>query len=207
VNARIGVALAILAVAGPAAYIQQRLARAPAPVTLATEPPVRRAAAQSGVTVYVAGAVARPGVYTLPPGSRAVAALRAAGGALAAADLPGVNLAARVEDGTEIVVPRLGDTPAEPATAATHRPKRSRNAHARVRRKRGATVAPPSSPIDLNAAGAETLARVPGIGAALAGRIVTFREANGPFERLDDLLDVGGMSQRRLDSAEPYLRL
>jgi competence protein ComEA len=65
--------------------------------------------------------------------------------------------------------------------------------------------AAPSTPVDLNTADANELETLPGVGAKLAERIVAFRELNGPFNAPDDLLDVGGMTQKRLDAIEPFL--
>jgi competence protein ComEA len=65
--------------------------------------------------------------------------------------------------------------------------------------------AAPAAPIDINAADASELETLPGVGANLAERIVSYREQNGPFAALDDLLDVGGMTQKRLDDIEPFL--
>lgn len=173
------------------------------------------------IVVYVAGDVRRPGLYRLPPRSRADDAVRAAGGARADADLVAVNLAAPIADGDEVAVLATSDAP----VAVAHR--RSRRATAGVRaagatatgprqkrrthRKRGtgvdATTASdaPSDLIDLNHADASELETLPGIGAALAERIVSVREAGGGFTSADDLLDVGGMTQSRLDALAPYI--
>jgi len=148
--------------------------------------------ADPGAVVYVAGAVARPGLYRLAPGARADDAVRLAGGMRPGADPVAVNLAARVADGDEIVVPRIGE--------ATPRP-RGRS----PRSRRVSTPAPAS--VGLNDAGADMLAKVPGLGPALAARIVAFRETNGAFANLDELLDVNGMTPARLDRAAPYLQL
>jgi len=61
--------------------------------------------------------------------------------------------------------------------------------------------------VDLNTAGAQALGRVPGIGGAIAQRIVDVRSSEGPFTSLDQLLDVAGMTSSRLDRAQQYLRL
>ncbi len=152
----------------------------------------RRVAARMPVAtiavVYVAGAVARPGLYRLAPGARADDAVRAAGGMRPGADPVAVNLAARVGDGDEIIVPLVGH--------ATPHPRRT---------ARSRTASPPPEPVALNVVGAAELARVPGIGPAIAGRIIAFRDANGPFTSLDELLDVNGVTAGRLDRAAPYL--
>ena len=170
--------------------------------------PHRTAAPQT--MVYVAGAVARPGVYPVRPEARAKDALALAGGTRPDADLVAVNLAAHLRDGDEIVVPVRGARLAAPARtggAASHGsgrrapgPRRSRrHGHAR------ADEPPPASQVDVNAADAETLATIPGIGPGLAERIVAFRETNGAFASVDELLDVSGITDRRLDALLPYV--
>ncbi|HTA40759.1 MAG TPA: helix-hairpin-helix domain-containing protein [Candidatus Acidoferrales bacterium] len=147
--------------------------------------------ADSPAVVYVAGAVARPGLYHVRSGDRAGDAIRLAGGPSGGADPWAVNLAARVADGDEIYVPRAGE-PAVPAAAK--RGRRSR-----------ATPAP-AGDVDVNIADAPTLARVPGIGRAIAARIVELRERDGRYDSLDELLDAAGMSAARLERARPFLR-
>ena len=66
---------------------------------------------------------------------------------------------------------------------------------------------PPTAPLDLNTATAAQLAQVPGIGAATAKAIVQFREKSGPFERVEDLLAIRGISARKLERIRPYLTL
>ncbi len=145
----------------------------------------------SPAVVYVAGAVVRPGLYRLPPGARADDAVRSAGGMLAGADAAGVNLAARIADGDEIVVSRIGD--------ATPRPRRRISGSRRL-------PSPAPASVGINEAGVDALARVPGLGPALAARIVAFRETNGSFANLDELLDVNGMTPARLERAAPFLQ-
>jgi competence protein ComEA len=148
---------------------------------------------QAEAVVYVAGAVVRPGLYRLPPGARANDAVRLAGGFSGRADQAGVNLAQHVEDGDEIRVPVAGE---RPARAAATRSRRTGTARTRK---------PPPGPIELNTASPQQLGTLPGLGPALAERIVAFREANGDFASVDELLDVAGMTQRRLDAIAPYL--
>lgn len=175
---------------------------APAPaLALATTAPrapraaaARRTAGTVRLVVYVAGAVRRRGLYRLPAGARAGDAVTLAGGLSPSADPDAVDLAAPVTDGEEIRVPRLG----EPARA-TARPPRTRSV--RTRHKRATGV------VDLNSADAQTLASLPGIGILLAQRIVEYRRLNGPFASTDELAGVAGVTARRLDSLQPYLRI
>jgi competence protein ComEA len=212
----------------------------PGDATAAAEAPARRSPAAAPehaarVTVYVAGEVARPGVYGLPATARAVDAVRAAGGATADADPVAVNLARHLVDGEEIVVPVKGSTAALEADAGTsadaaststrrgatkrHRKHRKRRSHHHAASRSASDPATssdggsdtsadapqPTETVDLNVADENELEALPGIGSSLASRIVAFREINGPFTSPDDLLDVGGMTQSRLDAIAPYV--
>lgn len=161
--------------------------------------------------VYVAGEVTRPGVYAVRSDARVKDAVALAGGTRPGADLVAVNLAAHLRDGDEIVVPVRGAVlPAASAARsrshghgrraagpAPHRGKR----HGRAR----GDEPPPAGLVDVNAASADALATIPGIGPALAERIVAFRTANGAFTSVDELLDVSGITDRRLDAILPYV--
>jgi competence protein ComEA len=131
---------------------------------------------------HAAGAVARPGVYSLAPGSRVGDLLAAAGGPVGAADVDRLNLAAPLADGTRVYVPVLG----EPVPPSVLGPE-------------GATAGDGSDgPVDLNTADASLLEELPGVGPATAAAIVAHREQNGPFQSVDDLLDVRGIGDAKL---------
>ena len=146
------------------------------------------------MVVYIAGAVKRPGLYRVRGSDRAEQAIERAGGFTAAADPAGVNLAAHVADGDEIYVPLTGEL--RHAGSPHHR--RSRRARA---------TPPPQGSVDVNRADATELATVPGIGRSIASRIVLLREQQGAYASLDELLDVAGMTQTRLERARPYLEV
>jgi len=149
--------------------------------------------ASSQSVVYVVGAIARAGLYRLPSGARVNDAIERAGGLLESADPASVNLAERVSDGEEIRVLRVGE-----AVPARPRSKKGKKAHTLA-----AAAAP--VPIDLNTADESALASIPGIGPTLAARIVEYRRINGPFASLDELADVAGMTQRRIDAMGTYV--
>ncbi len=133
----------------------------------------------SEISVYVSGAVAQPGLYTLPAGSRLVDALERAV-LLPGADTSRLPLAERLRDGQSIVVPE--------------RPAQETGSEA------AATAAEPSSTlIDLNTASADELETLPGIGPVLAERIVAYRTEHGPFRSVDELAEVRGISPRMVD--------
>jgi competence protein ComEA len=147
------------------------------------------------IVVYVAGEVNKPGVYAFAPGARAQEALARAGGPKPDADLVAVNLAAPLDDGAEIAVPKIGAAStrarrsAGPRVRASHAPR----GHGR-RRRRSPSDDGPAGTVDLNAADASELQTLPGIGTALAERIVDYREINGPFTSVDELADVSGIT-------------
>ncbi|MBV8196582.1 MAG: ComEA family DNA-binding protein [Candidatus Eremiobacteraeota bacterium] len=148
---------------------------------------------QSGdAVVYVAGSVKRPGLYHVRETDRAAQAVAQAGGFTAAADPAGVNLAARAVDGDEIYVPVTGELR---HTSSLHR-----------RSSRHARATPPAGSVDVNHADEAELASVPGIGRSIAARVVALRQQEGGFASIDELLDVAGMTQSRLERARPYLR-
>lgn len=150
----------------------------------------------SGAVVYVAGAVARPGLYEVPEGARADVAVKAAGGFTAQADPASVNLAERVSDGEEIAVLAQGQSRVVRRSSSRSARRRKGRRHALL----------PAAAIDLNRADAAALSSLPGVGEILAARIVEYRRVNGPFASVDELADVAGMTQRRVDELAPYLR-
>ena len=128
------------------------------------------------VLVHVLGAVARPGLVELGAGARVVDAVAAAGGFTAEADPAGVNLARQVVDGEQLVVLAVGQAPPAAISGAG-----------------GSTGPAADGIVHLNTADVAALDTLPRIGPALAQRIIDWREANGPFTSVDQLLDVAGI--------------
>ena len=159
---------------------------AAAPSTTTTEAP--------RIFIQVAGAVLRPGVYQVSADSRAFQAVLQAGGFTEDADEEAVPLASRLSDGCRLYVPRKGETVSGPVlSGATATPPG------------GATVS--SGPVSLNSATAEQLDSLPGIGPALAQRIVSYRESKGPFTSIDQLGDVPGIGPSKLEQLRPLVTL
>lgn len=144
-----------------------------APGSRETEVP---ATATSAIYVHILGEVARPGLYELRDGDRAVDAVAAAGGFTEVADAGGLNLARVVKDGEQIVVPAVGEGPAAaPGVASDGR-------------------------VNLNTADAAALDTLPGVGPATAAKILAWRESHGRFASVEDLLDVGGIGEAKLEA-------
>jgi len=138
--------------------------------------------------VYVSGAVAHPGVVTLPADSLLADALDAVGGAAADADLYSVNLAASLVDNQHVIVPRCTPTPQSAVEV--------------VSAARGASA---TTLLNINTASAVELETLPHIGPAMAQRIIAYREAHGPFERVEDLQEVEGIGETRYRDLAPLI--
>ena len=141
------------------------------------------AAPPSMITVHVAGLVSRPGLVELTEGSRVADAIAAAGGMLPAASAGSINLAALVADGDQIVIPGP-DGVAGPSGAKS-----------------------PAGKLNLNRATTAELDALPGVGPVIAERIISFRDEFGPFQSVDDLLDVPGIGEARLADLRERLQV
>jgi competence protein ComEA len=151
--------------------------------------------AATELQVYVSGAVANPGVYTLRAGARLVDALAAAGGATAEADLTAVNLARRMRDEGHYHVPRVGEAP--PAGAAVNgEPGLSDAADGSQQGNR---------PINLNTASVDLLVTLPGLGPAKAKAIVDYRRRNGLFKSVDEIINVPGIGPSTYELIRPLV--
>ncbi|GAB6938968.1 ComEA family DNA-binding protein [Isoptericola variabilis] len=142
------------------------------------------APAPGTVVVHVVGEVREPGLVTVPAGARVADALAAAGGTTRRADAAGLNLARAVVDGEQIRVPRPGETVPAPGAVPDGADGSATG---------GAPGTSPGGAVSLNSATAADLEVLPGIGPALAGRIVAWREENGPFTSVDELDEVSGI--------------
>lgn len=135
--------------------------------------------------VHVLGQVTHPGLYVLEVDARVVDALAAAGGTLDDADLQAVNLARPLSDGEQLIVPVIGASPPE-----------------------GGGSAPAGDGlIDLNNADQAALESLPRIGPALAERIIDWRETNGRFQSVEDLLAVSGIGAKLIEGLRDLVRV
>lgn len=142
--------------------------------------PTASAGPGGAIYVHILGAVERPGLYELREGARAVDAVAAAGGFLDTADHTQLNLARFVVDGEQIVVPVMGAAP--PAGGGASDGK-----------------------VNLNTADAAALETLPRVGPALAERIVAWREANGRFAAVEDLLNVSGIGDKTFEGLKDHV--
>ncbi len=143
--------------------------------------------------VYLSGAVNKPGLYTLKPGSRVTDAIEAAGGLASVADSRRVNLAQPIKDGMHIYVPSTipvgpagGGAPADSSVAA------------------GSQT---SEKISINTAEKGELEKLPGIGPAVAERIIDYRQTNGPFHEIAEIKKVNGIGEAKFNRIKGRITL
>jgi competence protein ComEA len=172
------------------------ISRLPSGETIALQP----APTLAPIAVDVTGAVTHPGLYKFPEGSRVQDAIDAAGGLLAEADTTAINLAARLEDGRQLNIPyQDGSAPAatEPPVFSFSSPDDTSS---------DATPEPSSTElIDINTATAEQLDTLPGIGPTTAQKIINYRETNGPFATIEDIMNVSGIGPATFDNIQSLI--
>lgn len=165
------IAIAALVLTAGAAWVWYgRSAPEPAPLLVDTAGEEPSAT----ITVHISGQVVAPGLVVLPAGARLADGVAAAGGTTRDADLERVNLAVLLQDGQQVVIPGIQEAGA-PAEAAA------------------------DGKIHLNTATPAELEELPGVGPVLAERIAAYRDENGPFQAVEDLLDVSGIGESKLD--------
>jgi len=192
----------------------------PTPISPALTPPAPKPVL---LYVHVAGAVKHPSLYQLPPGSRVWHAVQAAGGTAKNADTDAINLAEKVHDGEKIYVPTRTAAhptppPAAPEVVSSPTPVAVKTASAAPSRKGSGAkpaasakptklVSPSQGQVNINTASAETLQELPGIGPAMAGRIIGYRQQAGGFQKIDDLMNVGGIGPKKFARLAPLVKL
>ncbi len=191
------------------------------PVSVAQEDPPEE------FVVHVAGAVKRPGVYHLRSKARNDDAVKAAGGATSTANLDAINLAAKVVDGEQLYIPTKQEQPSGGATSDTLSPavivkplalktgaqlgSKTGKSFAKTSKKgvsggKAAKLTDPSQgKVNLNTAGIEELERLPGIGPAMAERVIEWRKENGGFKNAEDLMQVSGIGEKKFAKMQPFL--
>ncbi|HUV05561.1 MAG TPA: helix-hairpin-helix domain-containing protein [Armatimonadota bacterium] len=163
------------------------------------------------VCVHVTGKVSKPGVYDLKPGSRVTDAIKEAGGALPNSDLESINLAEKLTDGQQVYIapkgqiapPKVsivrGGAAASPSAGAASESVRSSGPKKLTR--------PGEGTVHINTAGFEELQRLPGIGPAMAQRIVDYRTEHGRFQSIEELDEVRGIGPAKLEKMRPFVTL
>lgn len=175
---KVGAALVLVLVALGSAVLVASLSERGSVAEVARpspDPTAGSLASRGTIFVHILGAVERPGLYSLSEGDRAIDAVAAAGGFLDTADQRQLNLARFVVDGEQIVVPMIGEI--------------------------DATAPGPSigGKVNINTADEAALDTLPRVGPAMAARIVAYREANGRFTAIEDLMNITGIGDKTFE--------
>lgn len=173
-------------------------------LVLSAASPSAQASAEAGVpaelVVYVCGAVRRPGVVRLPDGSRVADALELAGGPTARAELSAVNLAAKVGDGQQIVVPEKAAA-GDPAAATPG------GAAASAAAASGAAAPAAGALVNINTASLSELESLSGVGPSTAQKIIDYRTANGGFTSIEQLMEVPGIGDAKFAAVKDSITI
>lgn len=159
------------------------------------------------IIIYIDGCVAHPDVYELPASTRVKDSIERAGGLTADADVAALNLAAELHDGEKVHIPRIGEdtTLVQDSTGAASSSGDS------SRQDRGASTTrkghAPTRPISLNKASKNELLALPGVGPAMADRIIADRREHGPFKNVEDLKRVKGIGSKKFEKLRKYLHV
>ena len=145
--------------------------------------------------VHISGAVNQPGVYQLTEGERIIDAVKMAGGEMEMANVDAVNLAAHLYDGQKIVIPFISENKEYEV-----------NQKALVSQEfRQHDYSLNSSLLNLNAVTSNQLETLPGIGPALAERILAYRKNHGLFRSIEDIMNISGIGEKRFESIKEYI--
>jgi len=172
------------------------------------------------IQIHVVGLVKSPGIYEMKPGSRVHDAVKIAGGALTDADMESINLAERLNDGEQVRIVRKGTNPLPERSGVTgatlvaggarqetsgkpHQTSQDHHEHVGPQKLKS----PGQGKVNINTADLEQLQRLPGIGPAMAQRILDYRSANGRFKAVDELSEVKGIGSSKLENLRPFVSL
>jgi competence protein ComEA len=173
------------------------VSRAPAgePIVLLPAP------TKEPIAVHVIGAVPRPGLYEFAEGARIQDAINAAGGLLASANVDTINLAALLEDGQQLSIPyKSGEEP-----SVTGGEDENNSLVLPGETEQPQTSGDDAERININTASLEELDSLPGIGPTIAQRIVDYRDENGPFQTIEDIMNVSGVGPSTFDNIKDLI--
>lgn len=153
-------------------------------------------ATPAAIVVEIAGAVADPGVFELPAGSRLITGVEAAGGLTERADTRDTNLAGKLADGMKLYIPTKEETE-NAAKASGTKPGAAYADGSTALQSVGADAE--GAKVDINHADSAQLQTLHGVGPATADKIIRYRQTNGPFSTIEDLVRVSGIGEKTLE--------
>ncbi|MGQ9524674.1 MAG: helix-hairpin-helix domain-containing protein [Armatimonadota bacterium] len=208
--------LALVALSGVGVQAWRTLRR-PAPVVVvggASSYLGTPGGAGRAILVHVAGAVRNPNVYEFREGDRVRDAISRAGGALPNAALDALNLAEKLSDGQKVYVPAVdpaGRTVSARTASTSASTERKASGRDRSGRPRGRSPKKLKSPsegtVNINTADSETLQRLPGVGPAIAERIIEYRSQKGRFTAPEEIMEVRGIGPKTFAKMRALVRV
>lgn len=166
------------------------------PIILETSP-----SSPAEIVVHVSGEVRNPGVYKLPGNSRVNDAIAAAGGPTSEADLDSINLAAFLEDGEKIILPKKVPLEVNSVLPESTVPEEEDFVDQTQRQ----TSSSEKSKININTCTQADLESLPGIGSVLAQRIIDYRKANGGFKDIEEIKEVSGIGDKKFEAIKDLI--
>ena len=144
------------------------------------------------IVIHITGQVINQGIVKLEEGARVIDAIERAGGATKEANLSKINLAYLLEDGMKLYIPNKNDKQEEEQILNTSINEQNGNSNQKLK-------------VNINTATSEELQKLPGIGEAMANRIITYRKQNGKFIKLEDLKNVSGIGEAKFNNIKNYI--
>ncbi len=189
----------VLTITGTLAALTLMQRTRPAPIKIVPPEPTptpEPTATPGPIKVFVNGAVMVENTYTLPPDSRVEAAIEAAGGFAADANTAVINLAQPLGDGMQVYVPTFAEAPDEPPIVVVPRSGESDTI---------LDTAVSNDSININTADAAALESLPGVGPSTAEKILEYRDANGPFTTIEDIMQVPGIGEGKFAEMQSFI--
>ncbi len=144
------------------------------------------------IVVHITGQVMNQGIVKLAEGARVIDAIEAAGGATPEANLSKINLAYLLEDGIKLYIPSVNDKEEEEYISSSSANGQTENNKEVLK-------------VNINTSTSEELQKLPGIGEAMASRIIAYRKENGKFSKIEDLKNVSGIGDAKFNNIKSYI--
>ncbi len=154
------------------------------------------------IKIYIKGEIEKPGLYEIGADVRLAELIEIAGGATQNANIDALNLAAILTDGTTIKIPAIGSEEEIDPTIVD----KSDYSYSASSESSGSDKIT-SGTININSASVSELMRLPGVGESTAEKIVSYRNANGEFLAIEEIMNISGIGQKKFESMKPFLRV
>lgn len=151
------------------------------------------------ITIYISGAVNRPGIVTIESDKRLYDAVELLGGTTKEADLNGVNLSVRLEDEQHYIIPKIGETISVTSNDSSNNPNLKNEPKSESKNISN------ESKVNINIATIEELDSLPGVGEATANKILQHREENGQFNSIEDIKNVNGIGDKKYENIKDLI--